>query len=120
MTNPIEIATRYIEAWNEPDAARRGRLIAQAWAEDAQYLDPMMAGEGHGGIDAMIAGVQQQFPDHRFVLAGVPDGHKDRVRFSWTLCTVNGVAAARGTDFGILAADGRLSSVTGFLDAVSA
>ena len=120
MTNAAEIATRYIALWNETDADRRRDLITRAWTENARYIDPMMQGEGHDGIDAMIANVQRQFPGHRFALAGKPDGHADRIRFSWKLAAAGAAegapAVAQGTDFGIVAADGRLASVTGFLD----
>jgi hypothetical protein len=38
------------------------------------------------------------------------------VRFSWTLGVPGADPVARGTDMAVLAADGRLASVTGFLD----
>ncbi len=73
-----------------------------------------MQGSGREAIDALIAGVQQRFPDGRFRLRGTPDAHNDRLRFSWALDL--GDAVAEGTDFATLAADGKLRSVTGFLD----
>ncbi|WP_119460980.1 nuclear transport factor 2 family protein [Rhodospirillaceae bacterium SYSU D60014] len=120
MTNAAEIADRYIALWNETDAGLRRELITQTWTETARYIDPMMQGEGHDGIDTMIAGVQQQFPGHRFSLVGQPDGHADRIRFSWKLAADGAPAVAQGTDFAIVAADGRLEGVTGFLDQVAA
>ena len=47
---------------------------------------------------------------------GAVDGHNDRLRFSWALGPEGGEPLARGTDFALLSADGRLRSVTGFLD----
>ena len=76
-----------------------------------------MSGEGHDGIDAMIAAAQQQFPGHRFELVDGPDSHHDRVRFTWQLVGDGGARVAVGFDFGTLAPDGRLRSVTGFLAA---
>ena len=116
MTHAIDIAERYIASWNEADAERRRALIARIWAADGQYVDPLMQGSGRDGIDALIAGAQQHFPGHRFALAGTPDGHHDRMRFGWTLSAADGTPVASGTDFGVLAADGLLQSVTGFLD----
>jgi hypothetical protein len=73
--------------------------------------------EGQDGIDAMIAGVQQQYADYRFELVAGPDAHNDRVRFTWHLVgNGDGSSIATGFDFGTLAQDGRLQSVTGFLD----
>lgn len=108
----------YIAAWNETDAERRRALVSRTFSDDATYLDPLMSGEGLDGIDGMIAGVQEMYPAHRFVLAAGPDGHNDRVRFSWHLVPEGGSPIALGVDFGVLADDGRLRSVTGFLEQV--
>ncbi len=115
-----EVATLidgYIATWNEKDPERRLALVSQTFSDDADYVDPLMRGEGREAIDAMIAAVQQQYADYRFELAAGPDAHNDRVRFSWHLVGNGGGApVAIGHDFGTLAADGRLSSVTGFLE----
>ena len=120
MTDATETASRYIATWNEADPARRRNLIAAGWTEDASYIDPMMEGKGHEQIAALIDAVQERFPGHRFALAGQADGHNDRLRFSWTLGAPAGPVVAHGTDFAVLAEDGRLRSVTGFLDHVEA
>lgn len=120
-TSAAAVADRYIALWNETDPARRRALVAAAWTGDASYADPLMQGEGHDGIAALIGAVHERFPGHRFTLSGRPDGHNGRVRFSWTLAADGGAPpVARGTDFAVLAEDGRLRSVTGFLDEVRA
>src|SRR5215213_4903609 len=86
------VVDRYFAAWNETDAARRRALIAQTWADDASYLDPLMQGQGHAGIDAMIAAVQQQFAGHQFRQISAVDAHHDRLRFSWELAPERGAA----------------------------
>ena len=117
MTDTDALINRYIDIWNERDPQRRRELIAQTWTEDATYVDPMLTGSGHDGIDAMIGGAQQQFPGHRFELAGAPDAHHDRVRFTWQLFGEDGqVPVATGIDFATVADDGRLKDVTGFLE----
>jgi hypothetical protein len=118
MTDAAQIAQRYIDSWNETDANLRAGLLAALWTEDARYVDPMMAGQGRAQIDALIAGVHQQFPGFRFALAGKADGYGDQVRFSWTLGP-EGQSLVEGTDFGVVE-NGRLSAVTGFLDKVPA
>ena len=55
-----------------PDEVKRRALIEQAWTEDAAYVDPVMKGSGHAGIDAMIAAAQAQFPGFRFAALGEP------------------------------------------------
>ncbi|HWL71589.1 MAG TPA: nuclear transport factor 2 family protein [Geminicoccus sp.] len=114
------IAARYLAAWNAREPVERRAAVARAWTETGSYLDPLMEAEGHGGLDAMIAAAQAQFPGLVFRLAGAPDRHHDRLRFSWTLAPEGGVPVARGTDFAVVAEDGRLAAVTGFLDRESA
>jgi SnoaL-like protein len=110
----------YIDSWNETDPDRRRAIIARVWTEDASHVDPLAAGEGHEGIDALVAGVQERLPGTRFSLAGAPDRHHDRVRFTWHLtAAAGGDPLAVGIDFGTVAADGRLRAVTGFLEPVA-
>ncbi len=76
-----------------------------------------MQGVGHDAIAMMITGVQEQYADYRFELTAGPDAHNDRVRFTWQLVgNGHGSPVATGYDFGTLAPDGRLQSVTGFLE----
>lgn len=117
MSNTTALIDRYLGVWNETDAGRRRDLIAQTWTEDASYIDPLMQGEGQAGIDAMVAGVQAQFPGHTFRLTSSVDVHHDRVRFAWELVPSGGAALVRGMDFGVIVGD-RLQSITGFLDQV--
>ena len=117
MADIATVVETYIAAWNEPDGGERRELIAQTFTDDATYLDPLMSGEGADGLDQMIAGAQAAYPGHRFTLKNGPDQHHDRVRFSWLLHGADGPVAG-GTDFAVVADDGRLEAVTGFLDAV--
>jgi len=119
MTDAQAIATRYIDLWNERTPARRREILSQNWARDARYVDPLMSGDGHDGVDALIAGVQQRFPDFRFRLIGEPNGYGDHVRFSWGLGPDGVDSPIKGTDFAVLS-DGRIRSITGFLDQVPA
>ena len=52
-----------------------------------------------------------------YALASVGDAHNDRVRFTWE---AGGAADAPmrlvGTAFGVVPADGRFDSITGFVD----
>lgn len=117
MNDVTRTVERYIAIWNETDPARRRALIAQTWHEDGSYVDPLMTGDGAAGIDAMIAAVQERFPGHEFRLVSAVDSHNDRVRFSWELTPGDdNPPHVAGVDFGVLAADGRLQAITGFLD----
>lgn len=119
MTDHNTIAQNYIAAWNETDAARRSGLVEAAFTADVLYRDPVMQGDGHQGIAALIQGVHAQFPGFRFTLKGKVDGFGDNVRFSWGLGPDGADAVIEGTDVGVIE-NGRLSRVTGFLDKVPA
>jgi hypothetical protein len=119
MTDAAKIAEDYIAVWNETDPARRRALIGEGWCEDACYVDPLMSGEGQDQICAMIGAVHERFPGFRFSLLGQADGHGEHVRFSWGLGPDGVDAPIKGADFAQVA-DGRLKSVTGFLDQVPA
>src|ERR1700729_3196584 len=116
MPDTDAVVDDYIEMWNETDPSRRHELVARTVTEDARYLDPLMAGEGIDGMGSMIAGPQQQSPEPRFPLIAGPDRHHDRVRFSWALSANGGEPVAVGVDFATLAEDGRMRSITGFLE----
>jgi SnoaL-like domain len=109
----------YIAMWNETTPEDRRAIIADTFADDASYLDPIMSGDGPAGIDAMVAGAQKQFPGARFELSAGPDLHHNRVRFAWRLvAAADGSPVAAGVDFATVATDGRLREVTGFLEPV--
>ena len=117
MTELNMIAERYIAAWNETDAAERGALLGAAFTDEISYADPIMQGDGHEGVDALIAEVHQKFAGFRFSLKGTPDGFADYIRFSWALGPEGTESVIEGTDVGIIE-DGRLRMVRGFLDKV--
>ena len=118
-TDPADIATRYLAAWNERDAERRRALVAALWAKDAAFRDPIMAGDGRAEIDAVIAGVQVRYPEFRFRQIGKADGFGDYVRLSWGLGPEGVDAPIKGTDFACVEA-GQLKRVTGFFDQLPA
>lgn len=80
MTDLNAIARNYVDAWNEADAARRTGLIEAAFTQDVSYCDPIMQGDGHGGMTQLIEGVQQRFPGFRFTLR-----HAGRLRRPYSL-----------------------------------
>jgi ketosteroid isomerase-like protein len=117
MTDVDRLVQDYLAMWNEPDADARRALVARTVTDDATYLDPVMSGEGIDGITTMIGAAQAQFPGHAFQLHAGPDAHHDRVRFSWSLVANGGAPVAAGTDYVTVSDDGRMQSVTGFLEA---
>jgi SnoaL-like domain len=116
MTDPKTIAEEYLAVWNEADAGRRRRMLAEGWSSEARYVDPLMSGLGRDGVASMIEAARDQFPGHGFSLCGAPDGHGPFVRFSWALGSGDGSRVAGGTDVVRLDGEGRIAEVVGFLD----
>ena len=119
MTDVKTIAERYIDLWNERNPARRRELFAASWTNNASYVDPIMSGDGQSGIDALIDGVHQKFPEFRFKLLGTADGYGNNARFSWGLGPDGVDSPIKGTDFAVID-NGKIRSITGFLDQVPA
>ena len=116
-TSTLKMVDDYFAIWNATDPTRRRALIAATWTPDPRYVDPMFAADGPDALDALVAGVHQQFPGHRFRLTEAPDLHHDRARWGWELAGPDGGAPiAVGVDFAVLAPDGRLREVTGFFN----
>jgi SnoaL-like domain len=120
MSDFPEVADQYIAMWNETDPSARRAIITSLWAEDAQYIDPLVAAAGYDEIDATVAAVQQQFAGMVFRLASAVDAHHDQARFTWELGPAGGPALVVGFDVAQRDEDGRLRLVLGFLDKVPA
>ncbi len=100
----------------KPTPTRGLARLEREWAPDARYADVVMSGTGHKGVAEMIWAARAQFPGHAFTLRGLPDGHGEHVRFSWTLASDDDMPIASGTDIVRLDAPGRIAEVVGFLD----
>ncbi|CAM5352926.1 nuclear transport factor 2 family protein [Streptomyces abikoensis] len=120
MTTQYEAAVaRYFAAWNTGGAEELAGAVAAAWAEDGSYTDPLADVRGHEGIAAVIAGAQEQFPGFAFRQVGTAEGHHGVARFRWELVSLaDGSAPVAGSDVITLDGDGRIRTVTGFLDRV--
>lgn len=113
-----QLAQRYVEVWNESDPQARATGVRALFADDVRYVDPFLVADGHAAVDAAIAAVQARFPGWRFRLTGPVDGYHDQARFAWGLGPDGTDAPIAGFDVAVVAADGRLQTVLGFLDRV--
>ena len=118
MSNVTQVVEKYIAAWNERDAARRRELLAKTWTENGSYVDPHRSGTGYDELSAMMKTVHDAFaPPYRFRLKSQVEEYGNRVRFQWEAGgTQDAPLHFVGTDFAILASDGRFQSVSGFVD----
>jgi len=115
VTNISTTIDTLFAMWNEEDAERRAELIETVWAGDGQLVDPPLEGAGHAGISDMVAAVQSQFTGHTFRRTTGIDTHHDALRYGWELVGPDGAVVATGLDVGVVAEDGRLHRINGFM-----
>jgi len=113
---PEAIIDAYVAAWNEADEGARRAFLERAWSDDGVYSDPGAKVEGR---DALLkhTGNFQNNPDMKgFSLERVSgvDVHHNVLRFDWALKSPDDKVVMAGVDYGVLADDGRLDSITGF------
>jgi hypothetical protein len=113
-----DLIENYLACWNETDPSTRRDLIAEHFAPEPSYVDPMAEVQGRDALDALIAGAQAQFPGFVFSALGPLDQHHDVARFSWGLGPADEQPPVVGFDVVALDADGRIAHVLGFLDRV--
>lgn len=118
MNDFDSLVQRYLDVWNETDADKRADLVAELWAPDGRYVDPIGSAVGHAEIGALVGAVQQQFDGMRFDLAGDVDAHHDQARFTWTLGPAGAEPLVVGFDVLERDPEGKVHTVLGFLDKV--
>ncbi len=113
MTDIATTVDTHLEAYAEPDPARRADLIAQVWLPDGELIDPPLEGKGHDGIAALATAVLEHFPRHTFRRTSALDEHHGFVRYGWELVGADGTVAMTGVDV-VELQDGRIRRITGF------
>jgi SnoaL-like domain len=109
----------YLSLWNESSKENRQKGITEIFTSDATYTDPLADVAGHDGIDAVIAGVQSQFPGFTFKLLGSVDSNHNIARFQWEMVPdAGGESPVIGFDVAALNEDGKIRGIYGFLDKV--
>ena len=90
MTDVQTVIDRYIDVWNATVPQRRRELIAEVFAEDAAYPDPLAAVRGHEAIHQCVSAAQAQFAGLQFSLGGpmmrimIKPASSVRATASWT------------------------------------
>lgn len=109
-----ESVARYVDFWNSTPETQR-RSGAETFAADVVYVAP--AGV-LTGVDALAAFTEQFVGNvgaYTFRTRRAPDLHHDRARVPWEL-VVGEEIFAEGTDLLVVDGDGRIASVTTFVD----
>ena len=124
-----ELAEKYLALWNEPDADRRRRMIAELWTEDGRHiLQPpqeireiaarpglamtaILEARGYEEIEARAASAYEHWVGSEGLsFRGRDDAERlgDVVKFHWEAVAKDGEVFAVGLNFLVLAADGRI------------
>src|ERR671922_1631390 len=124
-----KLAKKYVTLWNEPDADRRRRLIAELWREDGRHiLQPpqeireiaarpgiamtaILAARGYEEIEARAASAYEHWVGSEGLsFRGRDDADRlgDVVKLHWEAVAKDGTVFAVGLSFLVLAADGRI------------
>ena len=129
MNETQALAAKYVALWNEPEAERRRRTVAELWTEDGRYiLQPpqeireiaaqpgiamtaILEIRGHAEIEARAASAYEHWVASEglsFRARDDADRVGDVVKFHWEAVTGDGEVTAVGLNFFLLAADGRI------------
>src|SRR6266545_2671519 len=125
-----ELAEKYLALWNEPDADRRRRTIADLLrrledmpavlrpelgdrppAQPGIGLTAILEARGHEEIEARVASAYEHWVGSEGLrFRGRDDAERlgDVVKFHWEAVANDGETFAVGLDFLVLAADGRI------------
>jgi hypothetical protein len=113
---PTEAVARYVQFWNAETAHDQRRIAADVFTDGIEYhaVPAVLT-----GTEALID-FRAQFTAHMgrvtYRARTTPDHHHDRARLRWEILLADGGSFATGTDVMELAPDGRIASVTAFLD----
>jgi hypothetical protein len=129
MTDTQAFVENYMALWNEPDAGRRRRMIAELWTEDGRHilqppeeiraiaarpglgLAAILEARGYAEIEARAASAYEHWVGSEGLsFRGRDDVDRlgDVVKFHWEAVSRDGDVVAVGLDFLVLAADGRI------------
>jgi hypothetical protein len=124
-----ELADRYLALWNEPDADRRRRTIAELWTQDARHvlqppqeiraiatqpgigLTAILEARGHQEIEARVASAYEHWVGSEGLSFRRRDDAEqlaDVLKFHWEALDKDGELFAVGLHVLVLAADGRI------------
>ncbi|WP_028066702.1 hypothetical protein [Solirubrobacter soli] len=128
MTHTHELIEQYIALWNEPDADRRRRMVAELFTEDGRYilqppdevraiaarpgigLSAHLEARGHEQVLARATSAYEHWVGSEgMTFRGRDDADRvgDVVKFHWE-AVAGGEVVAVGLNFLALAADGRI------------
>lgn len=114
-TSESRTVAQYVEFWNAATGDEQQQLAAATFVDGVGYHAPVGLLRGAEELIDFRNRFAQHMPDYEFRARTEPEVRQDHARLRWELI-VSGESFATGTDVLELADDGRIASVTGFLD----
>jgi hypothetical protein len=126
MTNPNELADRYVAIFNEPDPERRHGAVQELWsagavqvlnppeevrdAAAAMAMSPIFESRGHAELEARVASAVEQFGSkYEFRRSGEAARLQDVLTFRWeAILRDSGEPDGSGRHVFMLDPDGRI------------
>ena len=129
-TTAADLADRYAALWNEPDAGRRRRAVAELWTPDGRHLvqapqeirriaaqpgiglTAVLEACGHDEIEARVASAYAHWVGAEGLSFRRRDDAEqlgDVLKFHWEALDKDGERFAAGLHVLVLAADGRIA-----------
>jgi hypothetical protein len=104
------LVERYLAVWNESDPERRRKEVSEIWAADGLYANTGQEFHGHEGIEAAVTEAYNDFVAKGFAFRlHAHSVNHGAARITWNMAPKDGGdIAARGTQYLILAEDGRI------------
>lgn len=111
------VVAGYCAAWETADRGAREALLAEVWAEGAEYVDPQpVRVTGRDALAAQILGFQRDNPGTT-LRCSATQVHHGFVRYTWVMVGAYGAEGFRGMDFGELNSAGQLVRIVSFFGA---
>lgn len=107
---------RYLRFWNSGEPEEQGRLASETFTDDVRYHAPVGVLTGPQALIDFHEQFTGRMGAAQFQRREEPQIHHDRARLRWEIKLGDGGSFAAGTDVLVFDPDGRISSVTTFLD----
>ncbi|MEY3787606.1 MAG: hypothetical protein RLZ75_1813 [Pseudomonadota bacterium] len=108
----------YCEVWNESDLLIRAERLAEVWALDATYTDPMVHAISSSELLRHIDNMREILPpDVKIIRTSCIDEHHKLIRFSWQIVQSEGAVFSDGVDFVEISNEGKIQRIIGFIGA---
>jgi hypothetical protein len=111
-----EVLDQYVAFWNAETGDQQRGIAEAIFATPISYHAPIGVLTGPEQLINFRNQFVGEVGDAALVLRRTPETHHDRARLLWEIQLAGGESFATGTDMIVFGPDGRIGSVTSFLD----